>query len=115
MLFTSAPDVAEWAASRTGRFITREYPHLTQVGGGPQSLSECLEEKKPPAMPGIEIWIVHTHISTNPCYIMYHTVSWPREISILPLLKLLTTVIYVKFNGHLLVMLHIKNNPLSSS
>ena len=44
-------------------------------------------------MLGIEIQIVHTHINTNPSYyIMYHTVSWPREINTLTLLKLLTTV-----------------------
>jgi len=67
-------------------------------------------------MPEIEIRVVHTHISTSPCYyIVYHTVSWPREINILTLLKLPTTVIYVMFNRLLFVTIHIKNNMLSYS
>jgi hypothetical protein len=84
---TSALVAAEWGTSRTGRFTPSEYPHLTQVG----VLSECLEEKKPPAMPRIEIRIVHTHINTSTSYyIVHHTVSWPREINILT--QLPTTV-----------------------
>jgi len=68
-------------------------------------------------MPGIEIRIVHTYINTSPCYyIMYHTVSWPREINILTLLKLLTIVYKLRLTVvSQLVTLHIKNNTLSSS
>ena len=35
---SSAPDASEWAASRTGRFISREYPHLHKSGWAPEPI-----------------------------------------------------------------------------